>query len=630
MKTNLYLIMLFLCLTGFSDSDSKTISGTVYDATDHSPLPGVTVRLAESTLYTTTDVKGRYSITVPEAKTILVFSYIGYDQQKVTVKSQKKADIKLRPTTTSLSEIVVNSSDRFKSALAMSTTANSPVSQGLAGKVAGMTIRGRYAPPGQANTESYKGITENGFINPVNTPLSTFAVDVDAASYSNLRRFINNGSMPPKDAVRIEEMINYFTYDLAAPVNGAPVAIHTELSSAPWNPQHRLLRIGLKAKTIKTEKLPPANFVFLIDVSGSMSDYNKLPLIKSAMKLLVDQLREKDQVSIVTYAGNAGLELPVTPGNEHIKIKEAIDALGAGGSTAGGAGIKLAYQIARKHFITGGNNRIIMATDGDFNVGASSDGDMEQLIARESKTGVSLSVLGFGMGNIKDSKMETLADKGHGNYAYIDNISEARKSIVTEFGATLFTVAKDVKLQVEFNPSKVQAYRLLGYENRLLEKEDFNNDHKMGGDMGVGHTVTALYEIIPTGMADIFLGGVDPLKYQKVTQKPVLNSSGELVTIKFRYKQPQGHTSKMEQVAVNDQPLLFSKTSNDFRFASAVAELGMLLRESEFKQRSDYNSLILRAKSAKGADEEGYRTEFISLAQSAKLLAKTNATDQVR
>jgi len=383
------------------------------------------------------------------------------------------------------------------------------------------------------------------------------------------------------------------------------------------------LRIGLQAKSIKTDQLPPSNFVFLIDVSGSMSDYNKLPLVKAAMKLLVDQLRAIDHVAIVTYAGNAGLRLPSTSGNQKTKIKEAIETLEAGGSTAGGEGIKLAYSTAMENFAKGGNNRIVLATDGDFNIGASSDGDMEQIITKERQSGISISVLGFGMGNIKDSKMEIIADKGHGNYAYIDNISEARKAIVTEFGGTLFTVAKDVKLQIEFNPAKVQAYRLLGYENRLLEKEDFNNDKKIGGDMGVGHTVTALYEIIPANINDSYTNSVDPLKYQKTKETAAGNASAELVTIKFRYKMPQAEKSKMEKVSIKDEPIAFSKTSDDFRFASAVAELGLLLRDSEFKQQASYNSLITRAKMAKGKDEEGYRTEFISLAESAQLISKS-------
>jgi Ca-activated chloride channel family protein len=470
--------------------------------------------------------------------------------------------------------------------------------------------------------ESYNRIIENQFLDPKNAPLSTFAVDVDAAGYSNFRRFINNGQLPPKSAVRIEEMINYFHYNLPAPENGDPVFITTELSAAPWNAEHRLLRIGLKARDVKMDKLPPSNLVFLLDVSGSMQSANKLPLVKASMKLLVDKLRPVDHVTIVTYAGDAGLKLASTPGDKKMKIDSVIDQLYAGGSTAGGAGLIMAYDVAKNNFIKGGNNRIILATDGDFNVGASNDKDMEQLITDERDSKVSISILGFGMGNLKDSKMETMADKGHGNYAYIDNITEATKSMVSEFGGTLFTVAKDVKLQIEFNPAKVQAYRLLGYEDRLLNKEDFNNDQKLGGDMGVGHTVTALYEIIPPGVKDNFTNSVDPLKYQKPNPDVMLNNSPEMVTIKFRYKQPDGDKSKMEQVTVTDKPEALNKTSDDFRFASSIAELGLLLRDSEFKQNANFGSLITRAKGAKGKDEDGYRSEFIRLAESVKLMSK--------
>ncbi len=414
--------------------------------------------------------------------------------------------------------------------------------------------------------ESYQATVENKFQNPLRDPLSTFSVDVDAASYSNIRRYINNGQLPPKYAVRIEEMLNYFDYNLPAPVNKEPIAIHTELSAAPWNPQHRLLRIGLKARVVATEKLPASNLVFLIDVSGSMSDANKLPLVQSSLKMLVDQLRPQDKVAIVVYAGAAGLVLPPTPGNQKTTIKDAIDRLQAGGSTAGGEGIKLAYRMAKENFLKEGNNRVILATDGDFNVGASSDQDMEQLIEQERKSGVFLSVLGYGMGNYKDSKMETLADKGNGNYAYIDNATEARKTLVSEFGGTLFTVAKDVKLQLEFNPAKVAAYRLIGYENRLLNQEDFNNDLKDAGDMGAGHRVTALYEIIPIGVKDNYTNSVDPLKYQKPqpSSSTVKTSSDEMLTIKFRYKEPAGLVSKLSQAVVFDWPLEFSKTSTDF------------------------------------------------------------------
>jgi Ca-activated chloride channel family protein len=624
MKRNIYLIMLLLSLTGFRNSSNRTITGTVYSKIDNLPLQGVVVIVEGKQVKTSTDAKGQYVITVPEASTALLFTMMGYHTQREKLGKSTNIDIWMQQDGQQLSEVMIKGYPRAEK---RNVTQSMQV---LSGRVAGVVIRGTSSlgyqqsvyTPYPENSESYRENTENTFLNPTNTPLSTFAIDVDAASYSNVRRMINSGNLPPKAAVRIEEMINYFHYDLRGPVKDDPIAIHTELSAAPWNPQHRLLRIGLKAKAINTSKLPASNFVFLIDVSGSMSSANKLPLVKTSLKLLVDQLRDKDHVSIVTYAGAAGLELPSTPADQKMKIKDVIMNLGAGGSTAGGAGIKLAYKIARQHFIEGGNNRVILATDGDFNVGASSDDDMEQLIAAERQSGVSLSVLGFGMGNLKDSKMEILADKGHGNYAYIDNIAEARKAMVTEFGATLFTVAKDVKLQVEFNPSKVQAYRLIGYENRLMAKEDFNNDQKIGGDMGTGHTVTALYEVIPAGMNDAFASSVDPLKYQQVKEAKIKNTSTEMATVKFRYKTPQGLKSKMEQVAITDQPTPLANASIDFRFASAVAELGLLLGDSQFKQNAGYDSLISRAKAAKGKDEEGYRAEFISLAQNAKLLSK--------
>lgn len=383
------------------------------------------------------------------------------------------------------------------------------------------------------------------------------------------------------------------------------------------------MRIALKAKDIPKENLKASNFVFLIDVSGSMMGDNRLPLVQSSLKMLVDQLRPEDKVAIVTYAGSAGVKLESTRGDQKMKIKTAIDELTAGGSTAGGEGIKKAYQIARANFIKDGNNRIILASDGDFNVGESSDEAMEDLIAKERESGVNLTVLGYGMGNLKDSKMETLADKGRGNYAYIDNISEARKAMVTEFGATLFTVAKDVKIQVEFNPAYVQAYRLVGYENRLLEAEDFNNDAKIGGDMGVGHTVTAIYEIIPVGVKSSIIGTVDPLKYQN-NDKPNLGSkNGELATVKFRYKDPKSDKSELQQTVVKDAPKAFDSISEDFRFATAVAEFGMLLRNSDYKQNSSFSSLIARAKAAKGKDDEGYRAEFIRMAENSKSIVDT-------
>jgi Ca-activated chloride channel family protein len=678
MKNYLIIFIAIIGLTGFKAGSQRTISGTVYNAVDKKTIQGVHVLVAGTGVNAYTNAQGRYSITMSGNKARLVFSAAGYQTDTITINNSAKLDIYLKRQMVYKMDTVAYKASPYdvnhkptvgellKKMEGMQVNADgSVVSQGKAvtktrvnGKdFVGGNVRAAVknlpadilqevqvidsysdqasvlhpAPSVFLNsrsinsTESYGRIVENQFIDPKSTPLSTFAVDVDAASYANVRRFINNGQLPPKNAVRIEEMINYFHYDLPEPTNSEPVAIKTELSTAPWNPQHQLVRIGLKAKNVKTDKLPPSNLVFLIDVSGSMNEANKLPLVKTSMKMLVDQLRPNDHVAIVVYASEVGIKLASTPGDQKVKIKDVIDQLGAGGGTAGGAGISMAYQIARQNFIKGGNNRIILATDGDFNVGPSSNKDMEQLIEEERGSGVSISILGFGMGNLKDSKMERMADKGHGNYAYIDNITEATKSMVTEFGGTLFTVAKDVKLQVEFNPANVQAYRLLGYEDRLMAKEDFNNDTKIAGDMGVGHTVTALYEIIPAGVKDSFTGSVDPLKYQKVTGDKPVNNSPEVMTVKFRYKQPDSEVSKMESVVVNNKPVEADKTSEDFRFAAAVAEYGMLLRNSQFKQTSRFDQLIKMAKSAKGKDEDGYRSEFIRLAESTMNMMKSTA-----
>jgi Ca-activated chloride channel family protein len=645
MKKFILLLLMLGSLTTVMAAGNRTVTGVVYDQSSKQPLAGVMVNVEGTSTGSITNKSGVYSINVPNGKNKLVFSYIGYESQQADIKNNNVVNIYLKVSGSPLNDVVVVGYGTQHKKDITGSVATLPAPQAdmsLQGRVAGvqvttgasqkLMIRGvgtanRYNGiamlPRPQEQESYKGITENGFQSALATPLSTFSIDVDAASYSNVRRFINSGQLPPKDAVRIEEMINYFNYNLPAPTNNEPVAIHTELSAAPWNPQHRLLRIGLKARVVATNKLPASNLVFLIDVSGSMNQSNKLPLVQSSLKMLVDQLRPQDKVAIVVYAGAAGLVLPSTPGNQKTTIKDAIDRLSAGGSTAGGEGIKLAYKTAVQNFIKKGNNRVILATDGDFNVGASSDGDMETLIEQERKSGVFLSVLGYGMGNYKDSKMETLADKGNGNYAYIDNITEARKTLVSEFGGTLFTVAKDVKLQLEFNPAKVASYRLIGYENRLLNKEDFNNDQKDAGDMGAGHTVTALYEIIPAGVHDKFTHSVDPLKYQKA-EKPATNYiSNDMLTIKFRYKEPAGSVSKLSQAVVMDKPVEFKNTSIDFRFATAVAEFGMLLRDSEFKQNSKYNEAVEIARAAKGDDHEGYRAEFVKLAESAKLLSKS-------
>ncbi len=448
-------------------------------------------------------------------------------------------------------------------------------------------------------------------------PLSTFSIDVDAASYSNVRRFLENGQRPPADAVRIEEMINYFEYDYKDPVDEVPFAIVTEVAEAPWNPKHRLVHIGLQGKRIEKENLPPSNLVFLIDVSGSMAGYNKLPLLKTAFRMLVNELRPEDRVSIVVYAGAAGTVLEPTAGDQKDEILEALGRLSAGGSTAGAAGIELAYKLAEKHFIKDGNNRVILATDGDFNVGVSDKDGLEHLIEAKREKNIFLTALGFGMGNYKDAKLELLADKGNGNYAYIDELSEAKKVFVNEFGGTMFTIAKDVKIQVEFNPAEVSGYRLIGYENRMLAAEDFNNDRKDAGEIGSGHSVTALYEIIPAGVeSDAF--SVDDLKYQE-TEK--LTGSGELLTVKIRYKEPDGDRSrKLERVLMpSDTP--FMSTSESFRWSASVAAFGMILRDSPYHNETDLGDVRRWAQSARGTDLHGYRGEFMKLLDLGEVMA---------
>ena len=469
------------------------------------------------------------------------------------------------------------------------------------------------------NTEDYDNIIENEFLSAVQQPLSTFSIDVDRASYSNVRRLIESGQLPPRGAVRIEEMINYFDYKYGQPGNDDPIAIYTEVGTCPWNEKHKLVNIGLQGKKISANNLPASNLTFLIDVSGSMDESNKLPLIKQSLLLLTDQLRESDKVAIVVYAGSAGLVLPPTSGSDKMKIKNAIDDLKAGGSTAGGEGIELAYKIARESFVTHGNNRVILATDGDFNVGASSDDELVSLIEKERNDGIYLSVLGYGMGNYKDNKMEQLADKGNGNNNYIDNLDEARKVLVNEFGGTLFAIANDVKLQVEFNPAVVNGYRLIGYENRKLQNEDFNDDKKDAGEIGSGHTVTALYEIIPAGVADSFIKKVDGLKYQK---KESSTATTEIMTIKLRYKLPGADVSKLITYPVANSDIALENTSKNYRFAAAVAEFGLLLRQSSFKQNSSYDQVINMAATAIDKDENSYRKGFIKLVEETKTLPK--------
>lgn len=467
------------------------------------------------------------------------------------------------------------------------------------------------------NTEAYDHVVENRFVSAALAPFSTFSIDVDTASYSNVRRFLAQGSRPPAGAVRIEELVNYFDYDYPEPDGDAPFAVHTEIAPAPWAAEHRLLHIGLKAKSLPTDQLPPRNLVFLIDVSGSMDEENKLPLLKRSFGALLETLRESDTVSMVVYAGASGLVLPPTRGHRHGEIRGALDRLQAGGSTNGGSGIQLAYDIAKRSARPGSVNRVILATDGDFNVGTTSQSELVSLIERKRETGTLLTVLGFGMGNYKDSMLEKLADKGNGNYAYIDTLQEARKVLVEEGGATLVTVAKDVKIQIELNPAVVGAYRLIGYENRVLATEDFKDDRKDAGEMGAGHTVTALYELLSPEQAARVLD-VDAPKY---TSRTVDGSrTDEWATVKLRYKAPQGKTSRLIEIPIAAKSVPLNDTSDAFRFSAAVASFGMLLRQSEYRGQSSFDLVTDLARGALGRDRSGYRAEFLGLVARARSL----------
>lgn len=496
------------------------------------------------------------------------------------------------------------------------------------GRLGGVARAYSVAPEPEFNTEGYAHVPDSKFLSVRDQPLSTFAADVDTASYSNVRRFLNSGSLPPKDAVRAEELLNYFSYAYPAPEAGQPFSVHTEVASAPWSPKHRLVQVGIKTPELKGAGVPK-DLVFLIDVSGSMESPDKLPLLKRGMELLVDTLSAQDRVAIVVYAGSSGVVLPPTSGASKDVIRTALSQLEAGGSTNGGEGIELAYKLAQQNFIKGGINRVILATDGDFNVGTTSEGALTRLIEEKRKSGVFLTVLGFGQGNVKDSTMEMLADKGNGNYAYIDDLEEARKVLVREAGATLTTVAKDVKFQVEFNPARVAAYRLIGYENRRLTAEEFNDDKKDAGDMGAGHSVTALYEVIPVGEA---APGpkVDPLKYQAPTAPVASPASAELLTLKIRYKKPDGQKSEKLTVTTLDSGASFEQASTDFRFSSGVAAFAMVLGDSQSRGLATLAMAEGLAKGALGADVHGDRRNFLGMIQKARVLAKSSTAQVLR
>ena len=619
MKRKWMIALLLVALAGVLKAQERTITGKVTSTEDGSPLPGVSVVLKGTKKGTVTNGDGKYALTFSAKGGTLVFSFIGLTTQEVVIGMKSVIDVTLTMDVQRLAEVVINARGAQKEAKALGY-ATSKRADHAAGAMQDLSTLSDYEKQPAWNTEEYDAVHENIFHGALQNPLSTFSIDVDAASYSNMRRFINNGQRPPVDAVRIEEMVNYFDYSYQQPEGENPFRVYTEISSAPWNEKHKLVHIGLQGKIIPTENLPASNLVFLIDVSGSMESPNKLPLLKASFKMLVQQLRDQDRVAIVVYAGAAGLVLPSTSGGDKKTIIDALENLQAGGSTAGGAGIQLAYAIAKQNFRQGGNNRVILATDGDFNIGESSNGGMERLIEQKRNDGIFLTVLGFGMGNYKDSKMEILADKGNGNYAYIDTILEAQKVLVNEFGGTMFTIAKDVKLQIEFNPTKVQAYRLIGYENRMLKSEDFNNDKKDAGELGSGHTVTALYEIIPQGVESEFYR-IDEFKYQTTRVTKEANPSKELMTIKLRYKSPDSDVSKLIVHPLLDSNILLSRTSDDFRWSASVAAFGMLLRDSEFVKGFSYDNVLQLAQGSRGEDKNGYQSEFMNLVKSMGLVA---------
>jgi Ca-activated chloride channel homolog len=642
------LLVLLVTVTG--RAAGVLLQGTIVDPAG-SPIPGATVELlagGKAVAKTVTAADGGFRFADVAAGTYDVnVSLAGFRQTRTTVTVGTTAVRPLRLTLLigSVSETVTVASElgQAKSVPggavggmvggvpAPPPAAPGPVSGagGRGGAYDGRNLSVRGALPNQFQTvegETYGSIDENKFRRATDQPLSTFSIDVDTASYANVRRFLNEGRLPPADAVRVEELINYFHFDYADQTQGAPFGVTTELAPCPWDSRHKLALIGLQARRMPAGKMPPRNLVFLLDVSGSMAPNERLPMVKTAMKMLAETLTAQDRVAIVTYAGTTGVSLPATRGDRTGVIQDAISALNAGGSTNGGAGIQLAYQIASENFVRGGINRVILATDGDFNVGVTNLDALTRLIEEKRTTGVFLSVLGVGAGNLKDATMEKLADKGNGNYSYLDSLTEARKVLIEEAGSTLVTVAKDVKIQVEFNPALVGAYRLVGYENRRLKARDFNDDAKDAGEMGAGHSVTALYEIVPPG-EDVNGGGVDPLKYQRPANPPpvatVIVPSSELMTVKVRYKKPDGETSTLVTVPVAGRN---SAAPRHLGFAAAVAEFGMLLRESPFKADATWADAIALANKHRGDDSDGYRAEFVRLAELASALDRQRST----
>lgn len=605
------LVCLLFCLPLSALAGPITVTGTVTDAADNSPLPGAVIRENGYRNHAVADTLGRYTIRV-DASATLVFSFLGFEQQEIPVEGRTRIDVGMKqqePMT--LCDETVTTEVNFAEFGENSVV----IGYGTTPPTAGLRIR-RVA--NVANSEEYARFSENRFRSALDEPLSTFALEADGAAYANCRRMISAGKMPPADAVRIEEFVNYFPYDYAAPVGDEPLSLTAQAGPCPWSEGHRLVRIALRAAEIDARELPPSNIVYLIDVSGSMRF--QMPLVKASMKMLTDNLRAEDRVSVVTYASGVTEVLTAVPGSERRRIKDAVDALVARGATSGGAGLQLAYEVALRNFIPGGNNRIVLCTDGDFNVGASSDEDIEALIEQKRKeTGVVLSVLGYGMGNYKDRKMQIIAEKGNGNYAYIDDMAEASKVLFHEFGATFRNAAQDVKLQVEFNPAQVASYRLVGYESRLLANEDFNDDRKDAGEIGAGHCVTALYEVVPAGMEEHAAGTVDPLRYQSRDGAPVVTiPSAEMLAVKLRYKLPGEERSRLRQVELIDGG--DDVLTGDFAFAAAVAMYGQLLKVSDFRGEATWDDVMTLAESGLGSDPGGYRRAFVDMVRATKYL----------
>jgi Ca-activated chloride channel homolog len=617
--------------------DVFAVEGRITVATSAQPVSNATISVVGMSTVTHSDRNGSYRIAVPRPSapsiTLRVSApgFASMDKLVAVTPRATRVDFALTANV-ALPQTVASEAKAAQDAIAYRTAPSAPMPAHNAGLRAGASM----APPPYAvrrdrerfNREGYAAISENPFLSASRTPLSTFAIDVDRASYANVRRFLEQGSQPPRDAVRIEELVNYFHYDYRAPRrSAAPLDVTVETHEAPWQPQHRLVRIGMQAQRLPIADLPPANLVFLVDVSGSMQDPAKLPLVKQSLRLLAQELRPQDRVAIAVYAGAAGLVLPSTAGSDRETILRALDRLEAGGSTNGAAGIRLAYQTARAHFIEEGANRVILATDGDFNVGTTSDAELVQLIELERKSGVHLTVLGFGMGNLQDAKMEQLADKGNGQYAYIDNLAEAQKALVREMGGTLFTLAKDVKIQVEFNPARVRAYRLLGYENRLLRDEDFNDDTKDAGELGAGHSVTALYEVVLNDSESPVRGGsVDPLRYgERSTSAPRMRDAEEIAFVKVRYQPPRGGASALLSWPVRE---MRGAPTVDYTFASAVAGFGLLLRDSEHKGSITWSHVHRLGTQGVGDDRDGDRADFLRLVRLAEQVMERKVAAQ--